>query len=285
MRLIRNLLFLFAAIFIFENINISEAKAADCTLTSGVYSASEVTSGACQGTPDKYEITIYELYLCTSAPTAPTTTTAVDLDAGGCVLTFNNASGSAASVTQNSSLNLGGSFTRPANNTYTHGYAKMNNTFGITASIQLDGNVTGQTGGTGTYCGTVSGSGTMGSNSTLSDTTICSTSAVTAAKYTITMTSFNSSSFVATGSASNINGTSASITGYMIDTNGYLSTGDSDSDKLHGLVQFADSVVFTDSITSVTMSFNVGSGMSLYPDSNGKLTIDSGPFQAIITAQ
>ena len=50
-------------------------------------------------------------------------------------------------------------------------------------------------------------------------------------------------------------------------------------------MQFADSVVFTDSITSVTMSFNVGSGMSLYPDGGGKLTMDSGPFQAIITAQ
>ena len=67
---------------------------------------------------------------------------------GGCQLAFNNASGSTASVSK-VVVNLGGSFTRPPNGVYTHGYAKMNNTFGISASIQLDGNVTGQSSGTG----------------------------------------------------------------------------------------------------------------------------------------
>jgi len=285
MRLIRNLFFLVAALFIFENINISEAKAASCTLTSGVYSATEVTRGSCEATPDAYDITIYEMYLCTSLPTAPTTTTAADLDAGGCVQVFNNASGSSASVTQNSAVNLSGTFTRPPNNTYTHGFAKMENTFGITASIELDGNVTGQTGGTGTFCGTVSGSGTTGSNSSLTASTICSTSAVTAAKHNVTMTSFNSSSFVSSATANNINGTDASITGYLVDTNGYLSADDDDTDKLHGTVVFASSITFTDSITSVKMSFNVGSGMTLYPDNSGDLVMDSGPFQAIMTVE
>ena len=42
----------------------------------------------CETTPDLYEIVIYKLYLCTSAPTAPTTTSAVDLDSGGCELSF-----------------------------------------------------------------------------------------------------------------------------------------------------------------------------------------------------
>ena len=61
-----------------------------------------------------------------------------------------------------------------------------------------------------------------------------------------------------------------------------LATADSDVDKLEGLVTFADSVTFTDAVTEVKMSFNVGVGMSLYQDSGGNLSMGSGPFQAII---
>ena len=32
------------------------------------------------------------------------------------------------------------------------------------------------------------------------------------------------------------------------------------------------------------MSFNVGSGMGVYPESGGEIVLGSGPFQAIITA-
>ena len=64
-----------------------------CTVTDGVYSEAEIKSG-CEATPDTYEIVIYKMYLCTSAPTIPTTT--------GVVLkidqVFNNASGVTASV-------------------------------------------------------------------------------------------------------------------------------------------------------------------------------------------
>ena len=285
MKIFRNLILFLATLFIFELTFTKKAEAAACTVTSGVYDASEVTSGFCEATPDLYEIVIYQLYLCTSAPTAPTTTSAVDLVSGGCQLTFNNASGSTASVSQGTTVDLGGSFTRPPNGVYTHGYAKMNNTFGISASIQLDGNVTGQSSGTGTYCATVATSVTAGTGSDPSGTSICSATELTAGKLDETLVSFDSSSFLATGTASNINGTSAAISGYLVDTNEYLATGTGDVDKLQGLVTFADAVTMTDSVTSVTMSFNVGAGMSVYPESGtGKIIFGSGPFQAIISA-
>ena len=195
---------------------------------------------------------------------------------------FNNPSGASAAVTQGSELNLTGTYTRPPNNTYTHGYAMMDNTFGITASIEFAGNMNGQTGGTGTFCGTVAGSGTTNSTSDPSNSSVCSTSPVTAGKFVETLESFGGGGFEATAVVNNINGTTAGITGILVDTSGQLATTDADVDKLEGLVSFADPVTFTDAVTEVTMSFNVGEGMSLFID-GGNLSMGSGPFQAIIT--
>ena len=79
------------------------------------------------------------------------------------------------------------------------------------------------------------------------------------------LTSFDST-FDADVTADNLNGTSASIAGYLIDTDGNLAVNDADVDKLIGTLVFASTVSFTDATTTLTMSFNVGEGMSLYDD-------------------
>jgi hypothetical protein len=278
MKIFRNLLLILAAVFVFELTFTKDANAA-CAKTGDVL---DVVTDWCETQPDEYEIVIYKLYLCTSSPTLPTTTSAVDLTSGGCEQIFNNSSGATAAVTQGSELDLTGTYTRPPNGTYTHGYAVMDNTFGITASLEFAGSMTGQTGGTGIYCGTVAGSGTSNTSGDPSNTSVCSSSPVTAGKFVETLEDFGSESFEATAEANNINGTTADIKGILIDTSGNLATADSDVDKLEGLVTFADSVSFTDSVTEVKMSFNVGVGMSLYVNEAGKLSMGSGPFQAII---
>ena len=50
-----------------------------------------------------------------------------------------------------------------------------------------------------------------------------------------------------------------------------------------GRLLFASAVNFTEATTTLTMSFNVGEGMSLYNDGSNQLTFGSGPFQAVIT--
>ena len=282
MKLFKNFVLLLATIFVFELTFSKDANADDaCPKTGDVY---DVVTDFCEAQPDEYEIVIFNLYLCTSSPTIPTTSSAVDLTSGGCTEIFNNSLGATAAVTQGSELNLTGTYTRPPNNTYTHGYAILDNTFGITASIEFAGNMTGQTGGTGTYCGTVAGSGTSNSTGDPSNSSVCSTSPVTAGKFVETLESFGGSGgYESTAEVNNINGTTASITGILVDTSGQLATTDADVDKLEGLVTFADPVTFTDAITEVTMSFNVGSGMSLYISGGTSLGIGSGPFQAIIT--
>ena len=285
MKFLKGLSFLLFFCVISEISNINNAEAAACTVTDGVYSETEIKNG-CEATPDLYEIVIYKMYLCTSAPTIPTTSATVVLT--NCSQVFNNASGATASVSgTNSSIDLTGTYTRPAVGTYTHGYAMMNNTFGITASIKIDGSMDGVSSGSGVFCGTVAGSGnhTKASGSH-SNNSVCSSSAVTGGKFTETLTHFggSSDSWTRIATAENINGTTAAVKGILVDSNGHLASAEGEVDKLEGLVTFADSITVTADTTSLTMSFNLGEGMSLNSGGADSIHIGSGPFQAIMTA-
>ena len=285
MKILKGLSFLLFFFIISEIANFNKAEAAACTVTDGVYSETEIKSG-CEATPDEYEIVIYKMYLCTSAPTIPTTTATVVLT--NCSQVFNNASGATASVSGTASdITLTGTYTRPPDGTYTHGYAMMDNTFAITASIKIDGSMGGLTSGTGVFCGTVAGSGnhTKASGSHTNNS-ICSSSAVTAGKFVETLTHFGPSSedWTNIATADNINGTTASVKGILVDSNGHLSANEGEVDKLEGLVSFANSINVTADTTSLTMSFNLGEGMTLAHGGSDKIFIGSGPFQAIMTA-
>jgi hypothetical protein len=220
------------------------------------------------------------MYLCTSAPTAPTTTSSMGLD--NCFKNWESSAGSTLSVQQNQTIDVPGTMSRPPNGTYTHGVMLIDNTFGITMAMQFDEAVTAQDGTSGIYCATVAGSGTYGSSNTIpTATSTCSASAITAGKFVEILTTFDST-FDATATADNLNGTSASITGYLIDSSGNLAENDADVDKLMGAISFASAVNFTDLTTTLTMSFNVGEGMAIYNNGSNRLVFGSGPFQAVI---
>ncbi len=285
MKILKGLIFLLFLGFISGIVIINKVDAAACTVTDGVYSEAEIKSG-CEATPDLYEIVIYKMYLCTSAPTIPTTSATVVLT--NCSQVFNNASGATASVKgTDSNIDLTGTYTKPPVGTYTHGYAMMDNTFGITASIKIDGSMDGVSSGSGVFCGTVAASGnhTKASGSH-SNNSVCSSSAVTGGKFTETLTHFGGSGddWTRIATANNINGTTASVQGILVDSNGHLASEEGEVDKLEGLVTFADSITITADTTSLTMSFNLGEGMSLNSGGADKIHMGSGPFQAIMSA-
>ena len=238
----------------------------------------------CDEAPALYEVVIYKLYLCTSAPTEATTSSTVVLTP--CSQIFNNSSGATASVTQGAEIVLDGTYTRPPAATYTHGYAYMDNTFGITWAGELSASMTGMTGGTGVFCGTVAGSGTHAQASTHTNSSVCGSSAITAGKFVETLTHFGGvgDAFSSKAEAENINGTSADIAGYLVDTNEHRAANAAEVVKLEGLVTFANPVVVTADTTSISMTFNVGEGMHLVNGGSNKLFIGSGPFQAIMSA-
>ena len=277
------ILFLFLSlILIFEITASKEANAAACTVTNGVYSETEIKSG-CEATPDFYEIVIYKMYLCTSTPTIPTVTAAADLT--NCSQIFNSDAGATANVAQNSDVDLTGTYTRPPDGTYTHGYAMMDNTFGITAAIQIDGSMDGQASGSGVFCRTVSGSGnhTKASGSH-TDESVCSATEVAAGKYTETLTHFGGSGDPWTKVADAAPTPGSTIKGLLVDSNGHLAANEGEVVKLEGLVGFANAITVTPNTTSLTMSFNLGEGMSLNSAGADKIYMGSGPFEAIFVA-
>ena len=280
---IKNILY-FAVFTLIASLNLSfaDSHVENCTITSGVFDKSEpIDNGYCASAPNAYEVVAYEMYLCTSAPTAPTTTSSMGLD--NCFKNWEASDGSTLSVQQNQTIDVPGTMSRPPNGTYTHGVMLIDNTFGITMAMQFDEAVTAQDGTSGIYCATVAGSGTYGSSNTIpTATSTCSASAITAGKFVEILTTFDST-FDATATADNLNGTSASITGYLIDSSGNLAENDADVDKLMGAISFASAVNFTDLTTTLTMSFNVGEGMAIYNNGSNRLVFGSGPFQAVIT--
>jgi len=277
------ILFLFLSlILIFEITASKEANAAACTVTNGVYSETEIKSG-CEATPDFYEIVIYKMYLCTSTPTIPTVTAAADLT--NCSQIFNSDAGATANVAQNSDVDLTGTYTRPPDGTYTHGYAMMDNTFGITAAIQIDGSMDGQASGSGVFCRTVSGSGShTKASGSHNDESVCSASEVAAGKYTETLTHFGGSGDAWTRVADAAPTPGSTIKGLLVDSNGHLAANEGEVVKLEGLVGFANAITVTPNTTSLTMSFNLGEGMSLNSAGADKIYMGSGPFEAIFVA-
>ena len=287
MRNIKYLFLILSIIFVFEIVNSNKAKA--CTVTNGVVAkasgdGADFIDDGCDETPTLYEVVIYKLYLCTSAPTEATTSSTVVLTP--CSQVFNNSSGATASVTQGAEIVLDGTYTRPPVGTYTHGYAYMDNTFGITWAGELSASMTGMTGGTGVFCGSVANSGTHAQASTHTNSSVCGSSAITAGKFVETLKHFGGvgDAFSSKAEVTNINGTSAEIIGYLVDTNEHRAANSGEVDKLEGLVTFANPVIVTPDTTSLSMKFNVGEGMHLVNGGSNKLFIGSGPFQAIMTA-
>ena len=264
-----------------ELVNKKEAQAA-CTITSGVVDATDVSSG-CETTPAAYEITVYNIYLCTSAPTAPTTTSAMDLS--NCSTVFENSSGATATLTQGGTVSLSGTATIPPPGTYTHGLVYMDNIFKLTAAFEFSASQTGLVSGSGVYCATSGNTGTTSSSGDHSNNSICDSSPVTAQQFTEILNSFDSTSFDATASATNINSTGVNMAAYLVDADTNLSANDSDSDRLFVSTTFASNIEATTSTSQVGISFNVGEGMFLGDDGSGNLQMGTGPFQMTIFVQ
>jgi len=266
-------------------------SSASCSITGGVIDNGFLTDAgndfSCFTAPDLYEIVAYEMYLCSSAPTAPNVTTAADLT--NCTKVWENTSGNTISITQGGSFDMSGSISRPANGTYTHGVMLLNNTFGITISAEFSASMTGSDGTTGAYCASKEVDTTFraqpegGSIIPAGGTSTCADSAPTAGKTTETLLTFDFGAFNATAIANNINGTNSDVTGYLIDSDSKLASEGSDVNQLLGVVSFDPSITFTDSTTSLDMSMNVGEGMTLANNGSNQLFIGSGPFQSLIS--
>jgi hypothetical protein len=278
MRYFYKLIFLSFVICSINLVVSDEVKSEECVVVGGVITEASANN-SCQSEPSGYGIVAFKLYLCTAAPTAPTTTTVTDLES--CVIVFEEENGSSVTLSTGTSVNLGGTQSLPPAGVYTHGVMHMNNTFAITAKKEFAVTYNGQVSGNGVVCVTADGAGTSGSTGDSNDRTICGDSTLTAGTYTESLTSFDNP-FNATATANNVAGSGANITAYLIDTNEFLAVNDADVNNLLGVVEFASAANITASTTNVEISFNVGEGMSI-DGIGGEMFMGSGPFQATIS--
>ena len=286
MKNFKYLILFLSLITIFEITTSKDANAAACATTSGdIIDASEVSSGAgcsARNATKAYEITVLEIYMCTSKPTAPTTSAKADLSK--CKKIFANEQSTSVSFGAGEDVVLKGNFFKPSDGTYTHAYVKLDNVFGITSAMVFDESATGAS-GTGVHCHTptAGASGTHQQQGTHS-ISVCASSAATPGKFTETInhwgnpnTAFKPCIVDSTPTASC--GTEGA---YLVDTNQFVSTGDNDTDALHGILPFTKPIKVTADTSALITRFNVSLGTQIAdtaPTGGLQLYIGTGPFE------
>lgn len=268
MRIFAIVVLLFAGFF--SGVPASGQDSSTCTVTGSTTTFPR--GDVCWGQPDVYQLRIYEAGLCTSLPTSPTTSSSPGLSS--CVTTFTSTAGSVVSVTPTGSSTLSGDFTRPENGTYSHGYIRMDASFDIQASVDFGEAITGDAGGTGQYCATITGSTSGGTSAS------CSSVAPTAGTLQVPLTDFDGGAgFAASATATSTTGSGTStIYAFLMTTADQLAPAAASVQRLFGFQNFGSSITITDATTGMDISFRVTTGMTLVPSAGPTLSIDSGPF-------
>ena len=259
-------------------------------------SSNAYTATYCAAEPSSYAMTFYEMGLCTSAPTAPDTSTVIGTS--NCVVTMTSTAGSLVEIQNGVTGSLGGTQTRPANGTYTHGYIRLSNDFLIKASKEfwsddmtvsnLSGDYTAGS-DTGQYCSTRAVTyKNDGTSST--QTTICDGSAVTPGLLTaklVDLSGGNQSGCMWTsgpcGGALTVTG--GTLNAYILDSNNYLAANAGEATGLVGVQAFTNPIVITDDTASMDVAIIVSKAMTVSNNgSNTGVNFDSGPFSVVLTA-
>ena len=227
-----------------------------------------------------------KFYLCTSEPSAPTTSSAVQYTSAGCVQIVSS-SGSTVVITPGGDAQTfpGATFTRPPNGTYTHGVILMDNVFTVNWKKEFNARHFGGDGSQGLYCATVAGSG----NESSSGSTTCSdSSTLTGGSWASTMRSFDGSeSDVYVVSRTNLNNTGSDIAGYLVTSSEQLTTSKGAVTELVGIQSFANPVTVTKDFKGLNFAFGVNQGSHIWDSDGGgtvKIEAGGGPFQVIINA-
>ena len=290
----KNISTLFVFLLLGAWFNVSNAD--ECN-AAGTVSAPITATASCATEPDIYKIKVYEMGLCTTAPTlanmATACTSVSKIPAGG-LITVANGTNSA----------IPGTFTRPDNGSYSHGYIVIASEFRITATKTFVNGLIGQSHPTsGTTCWTLAGTKRNSNETTIYDglTPVeiadtpsvwladCSDTAAAAApaETVIVQDSFSGSPIGAGGTATaeaTING--ATINAHLTDdTLAALATTSADVTRLVGFVTFPTAVVITDESTTFTSSFRTTQGSTLATNGTTITHMDSGPFVVNISVE
>ncbi len=270
---------------------LSEENAIESAAGVITYQGNENAIGDCVFAPDGYQVTIYEMGLCTSDPTAPTTSSAYETDT--CSTVINSPSGQTINLAAGSELTLT-DVTRPTNGTYTHAYMVLGNSFGITVTKQFTNTMHRyDTATSGNFCWTTSGTkynsdwgGPPANPTTFAN---CGTEGEAApAMYTEILDDFDEDTY----NYGPVSVESGNLTAYLVtDSNDRLVNAVKTADRIFGKQTLGTAVEVTNTSSTFVVSFGVNQATSPHMSNEGSLnTYDviafgSGPFSAFITVE
>jgi hypothetical protein len=247
----------------------------------------------CEFAPDEYTVIIYEMALCTSAPTRPTTTDTYDVSS--CVKIIDSPSGQLVNLAAGSEMILS-DVTRPPDNTYAYGYILMENSFAIKAKKQFTNTMhTYQDGTSGNYCWTLNATANS-SDADISGWTNpsplvqCGGASGSAGTYTEVLDQFDVNEFV----AGPITVTGGTLSADLITAaTGAVVTASNSADRLFGIQTFTSPVEVIPSSSVFTVSFGVNQASNMWffedltkgPNQYQVYSIGSGPFSTSMSME
>ncbi len=282
--------FLFGAVLLTGLSAVTVSYASD----GGILVPCETSGGAvifpvsshCDYEPDTYSITIYQLGLCTSAPTAPDVDSVAGLSS--CTTVYNNPAGATISVSTAAPVVLsGGTVTVPPAGTYAYGYVILANTIRVATSITFTTPRTGQVGGTsGPVCWTVDQS--LLRYDPFTNTSQCDSSVGPVGTLTVLFNTLAGEALIYSGSET-IPETGDLLTAYLLESTGFILRNNIDepsttANRILGVLTFLSPVIVPAQPVSFDIAFRTSSGLGINSEpSTGKVKFDPGPFFFKIT--
>ena len=212
----------------------------------------------CTMTPTGYKVLVYALGLCETAPTLPTTTSA--LDHSNCVFLYDKIGVDGVVVELAGvgySTGLNADFKVPPKGTYRYAIVGLGQAISVKRQMEFPNPVKGRDGSVGRYCVTAH-------SDTYENWSTCSNSSFPEAGYSTDIlygfgTSEDQYSL----------GLDQNITAYAMTNDYRISTSQGATSWILGYQQFDAPLVIDESINSLDIAFTISKGMELYDADSG----------------
>jgi len=262
--------------------------------------ATAIDNNGCAIAPDLYTLTIYEIGVCTAAPTAPTTADASDFST--CTTIFTNEAGAVTDISVNTSIDLDASIDLPFG-VYGFGYVILSNTLGITKTVNFTRNsadpnvVLDNAVNPGQYCWTTGGTRynsssvwTADKDAAVRNFTECSNTAGTAQMYNEILDELGDGppSTPTVYESESIAVNDGTMTAYITTTSGLLASAQIEG-RIQAVIALTTPLVISDSTSAIDVQFTANqAGQPVIVGAAGSLQmlgIGSGPFSVNITSE
>ena len=259
-----------------------------------------IDANGCAIAPDLYTLTIYEIGVCTAAPTAPTTVDASDFST--CTTIFTNEAGSVTDISINTSIDLDASIDLPFG-VYGFGYVILSNSLGITKTINFTRDITDSNvvfdnaGNPGQYCWTTGGTRynsdpdwTVDKDAVPRQFMECSDTAGTAQMYSEILDELGDGppSTPTVYESESIAVNDGSMNAYITTTAGLLASAQIEG-RIQAVIALTTPLVISDSTSAIDVQFTANqAGQPVIVGPNPGLTIvgiGSGPFSVNISSE